>query len=412
MTDNTQWQSPENARSNGPQPPDGAAQGSHGLPPRGAPGWTPPPRAGLIPLRPLDVGTIVGAPFTMLRRNPRPTFGASLLVQLIVQILTAAVVTGVAAIAFSRVTFDINSPDSLGSTENSQLFAGAVAVTALSAVIPALLGVLATGVMQGLLVLEVSRETLGEKLSFRQLWARGRGRLLAVAGYQLLVSAGTIGVVGVFAGIVALIIVAGNASAAAIVIGVLVGLVGGLGIAVLFVWIGTKIAFVPSIMMLERLTMGAALRRSWRLTRGAFWKVFGVTLLVAVVLNFASSIASAPLQFLSPIATSIFSPTGDDTGAIVVLVVGGIITVALTLSVGAIVLVAQSSTAALLYLDQRMRKEGLDLELSRYVEGRQTGADLADPYLRTTPGSERPTGPAGGAGTAGPDRPAGTATTE
>jgi hypothetical protein len=28
-----------------------------------------------------------------------------------------------------------------------------------------------------------------------------------------------------------------------------------------------------------------------------------------------------------------------------------------------------------------MRKEGLDLQLVRFVEGRQTGQDLPDPYL-------------------------------
>jgi uncharacterized membrane protein YciS (DUF1049 family) len=49
--------------------------------------------------------------------------------------------------------------------------------------------------------------------------------------------------------------------------------------------------------------------------------------------------------------------------------------------VTAVGLVLQSATASLLYLDLRMRKEGLDLELLRYVEARQTGAEVADPYL-------------------------------
>jgi len=52
---------------------------------------------------------------------------------------------------------------------------------------------------------------------------------------------------------------------------------------------------------------------------------------------------------------------------------------------GAIALVAQSATPALLYIDIRMRKEGLDLELLRFVEARQTGdTSVVDPYLVTS----------------------------
>ena len=47
---------------------------------------------------------------------------------------------------------------------------------------------------------------------------------------------------------------------------------------------------------------------------------------------------------------------------------------------GAFGLVVQTVTAALLYLDQRMRVEGLDLTLARYVDDRQRGATTADPF--------------------------------
>ncbi|MCU1402338.1 MAG: integral rane protein, partial [Microbacteriaceae bacterium] len=50
-------------------------------------------------------------------------------------------------------------------------------------------------------------------------------------------------------------------------------------------------------------------------------------------------------------------------------------------SIGAVV---QSATVARLYIDLRMRKEGLDLERARFVEARQAGAtDLPDPYAQT-----------------------------
>jgi hypothetical protein len=67
------------------------------------------------------------------------------------------------------------------------------------------------------------------------------------------------------------------------------------------------------------------------------------------------------------------------TGAIGSYVVRMIVTVL----VGAIGAIVQSATIALLYIDLRMRKEGLDLELTRFVEARQSGATgLTDPYAR------------------------------
>jgi len=53
-----------------------------------------------------------------------------------------------------------------------------------------------------------------------------------------------------------------------------------------------------------------------------------------------------------------------------------------TAIVSAVGLVVATATTALLYLDQRMRQEGLDLDLARFVERRAAGEQgLADPYL-------------------------------
>jgi hypothetical protein len=64
-----------------------------------------------------------------------------------------------------------------------------------------------------------------------------------------------------------------------------------------------------------------------------------------------------------------------------------------TAIVGAIGSVIQTAAVALLYIDLRMRKEGLDLELVRFVEGRQTGQELPDPYL---PPAQQPAQPPAG----------------
>ena len=57
-----------------------------------------------------------------------------------------------------------------------------------------------------------------------------------------------------------------------------------------------------------------------------------------------------------------------------------LVVVAITAVVGAIGAVLTTAAASLLYIDRRMRTEGLDLELQRHVELRATGAAGTDPY--------------------------------
>jgi hypothetical protein len=46
----------------------------------------------------------------------------------------------------------------------------------------------------------------------------------------------------------------------------------------------------------------------------------------------------------------------------------------------------QASSTALIYIDLRMRKEALDLQLIRFVEARQVGDDsITDPYATPLP---------------------------
>ena len=99
MTDNNVWQPPSGpanpppagvAGAPAPTPSPygvGAPQYGERLPGGAAPGWTPPPKPGLIPLRPLAFGTLLGAAFQVMRRNPRPTFGIALLLNGLVMLL-------------------------------------------------------------------------------------------------------------------------------------------------------------------------------------------------------------------------------------------------------------------------------------------------------------------------------------
>ena len=356
-------------------PGDASRPTTPAMPPIAPLGWTPPPKPGLIPLRPLDLGTILGAAFRVLRRNPKPTFGAALLIQGSVYLLLILVVTGATFGAFSRI-------GSSSARNADQITAGATGLVVVASIIPGLLAVIASAVLQGIIVLEVSRGAVGEKLTFRALWKRARGRIGALIGWAtMLVLASTV-LIGV---IVAIIVLLGvSFGTGGIIAAVLIGILAFFGLAVVYVWLGTKLALVPSVLMIERMSIRGSIARSWSLTEGYFWRTLGISALVAVIVGVVSQVVSLPLNFIAPIVSSLVDPQGQKGGgAIVLAAVVSVLVIVIAVVFQSITSVVQSATTALIYLDLRIRTEGLDLELVHYVEAKQTGdASVTDPLLR------------------------------
>ncbi len=384
VTDSPQWQPPADLGSpTTPSAPPFAPPAGAPLPPQQqgqqpTPGWTPPPKPGLIPLRPLTLGTLLGASFQVLRRNPRPMFGFALLLTGIVFVFTLLSVGLVTVFAFSRL-------DSASSADADTVAAGSFAALGLSALVPAVFSIVVTAILQGIVALEVARGTVGEKLKLGGLWRAARGRLGALIGWTLLVMAAVIIGITVVAVIIGALVALGGA--VGVGVGILIGILSALGAVVLSFWLGTRLALVPSVLMLERLPLRAAIGRSWSLTTGFFWRTLGIQLLVAVIVQTVAGVITTPLSLVFGFATAFLNPNGDPNAMVGTLVVLYIVTAVVTLIFGAIAAVVQSATTALIYIDIRMRKEGLDLELTRFVEARQAGdSTVPDPYLpRTQP---------------------------
>lgn len=342
------------------------------------PGWTPPPKPGLIPLRPLDLGTILGASLRVLRRNPKPTFGAALLIQGSVYLLLILAVAGVTFNAVSRV-------NSSTSENTDQITAGATGLIIVASIIPALLAVIASAVLQGIIVLEVSRGAVGEKLTLRALWTRARGRIGALIGWASLLLLAVTVVLGAIVLIIVMLSV--SLGTGGIIAAVLIGILAFFALIVAFAWLSTKLALVPSVLMIERLGIRDSVARSWSLTGGYFWRTFGISLLVAVIIGFVSQVASIPLSIVTQLATVLFDPQGQKgSGVTALLLTVGVLAVVIAVVIQSITSVVQSATTGLIYLDLRMRKEGLDLELVRYVEAKQSGNSSAvDPLSHRAP---------------------------
>jgi len=394
VTDNTPWQSPSGAGAasiptpygaagNGSIPPPavagadggigtGAGSGAGGGTGTGA-GWTPPPKPGLVPLRPLAFATILAAAFQVMRRNPGPTFGFALLITGAIVLLSGVVIGLVTVFAFSR-TFNAAAEDI------DTITAGSVALVILAAIVPVVLSIVVSSILQGIVSLEVARGTLGEKLKLSGLWRSARGRIGALIGWSLLVTTVVLITFVLVAGLIGALVALGGP--AGIAIGVILGLLAGLAAIAGFIWLGTKLALVPSVLMLERTRLADAVRRSWSLTNGFFWKTFGIIVLVSVIVQTVASIISFPLNLIAGFGSALIDPSGSSEGFLVISTIVLVLSVVISVVFGAIALVAQSATPALLYIDIRMRKEGLDLELLRFVEARQTGdASVIDPYL-------------------------------
>lgn len=385
MNESHQWQPPVGSTGSGESAGDAPAvppAGGAVTPPSGpaasgdstTPGWTPPPKPGLIPLRPLDLGSILAAAFKTLRHNPRPTLGTALLVQGVVTVISIGVIGLVTFLTLSRI-------DNATGEARQELIAGSIGTIILSAIIPVLLSLAASALVQGVIVLDVMRASLGEKPRLRQLLRMAHGRVWALIGWTALVSL----VLLVGFGVLALIVVGigfAIGGIGGVLAGVLLGLFLGLGAVVLSAWIYTKLSLVPSVLMAERTSIRGAMARSWALTQRSFWKTFGIELLVAVMISVATQVITTPISFVGGLLTSLADPNGQNPATSATSVIGiYVVVTVITVVVSAIGAIVQSATIALLYIDLRMRKEGLDLELARFVEARQSGASgLVDPF--------------------------------
>ncbi|WP_430646013.1 hypothetical protein [Agromyces sp. GXS1127] len=331
----------------------------------------------------MGFGTLLWAPFRTLRRNPAPVFGTGLVVQLASAVATAAVFVPFLVLAIGRI-------ESASAEDLDAVMSGTIGWLILLTLVPIAVGVVAGAFLQGVMVVEVASGTLGEKLGFGALWRRAAGRIGPLIGWTLLVGVVVLGVVALIVGIV--VVTALISPDAFAVLGVVIVVLLLLaGIAVLGAWLGTKLALVPSVIVLERAGIAGSVRRSWQLTTGYFWRTFGLILLVGLIVStIAQTVVQVPMLG-GTILAFILDPTAGATYEAVTIgttVVGTV----LSILIGAIVAVVQAALIAVIYIDLRMRSEGLDLELERHVEAREAGVPVTDPFGPAPAGPAAPTG--------------------
>lgn len=316
-----QWQSPSGATPPPmpppPPPPSYQAQ----------PNWKVGlGRPGVIPLRPLNLTDILDGAITAMRRHWRMIFGAAA----VTAVLTAAI--NLVGLLLVDTSAELEQIRDLGPAATDQelmnqmlgLLGGTLASTSIT-LVATLLG---TTVLTGFLTVVMGKAVLGKPVVFKEAVQEALPRLLPLLGLTVLYTL-------------------------AIMVAAIFCLVPAI-IPYTF-WALASPAFI-----LERGTVREAFRRSVKLVSGMFWRIFGILLLATVISSFLASIISLPFSFGAFL--SIFGDLEQvyipSTGDLILQSIGTVIAQTIVGPFTALVTV-------ILYIDQRMRREGMDIELAR-----------------------------------------------
>ncbi|TWE12054.1 hypothetical protein [Rudaeicoccus suwonensis] len=326
-------------------------------PPQGPPGYYPgpppgqwlAPKPGVIPLRPLRISDMFEGTFATIRGNPGATLGLAAVVAVVMAIPSIATVLVVG-----------NLVPTISESNGNSVRIGPQLAEYPSTIFTSLGAVLLTG----MLTVVLSEAVLGRRITIGETWQRIKGRILPLIGLMLLLGLASFLAIAIVIGIVVVLLLTGQ-TVLAIILGVVLFIV--LLLAVLYTFFRASLA--PAALVLERLGPVEAIRRSFTLTNGSFWRVVGILLLTQLIAGVASSIITGTVGVvvgITSIPTSSTSTVGLSITAVIAIELAALVTSIFTAPFTA-------GMTGLLYLDQRIRKEALDVTLMAAAQQNRPG---------------------------------------
>jgi hypothetical protein len=275
------------------------------------------PKPGVIPLRPLALSEILDGAFTVVREYPKVTLGLSAIVVTTTQLLSFAVAANA---RLSQGYGDQNSSFSRSGTPFST-----------ASIVTIVIGAIGQVILAGMLTSVMGDAVLGRPTTIGETWRKVRPR------FWVLIGAALVGGLVPFLGLIACIVPG------------------------VFLW-GAWSFMTPAV-VLERVGVRQSIRRSWRLAVPDWWRVFGVRALAVVIASVIKAVVVFPATLIavgSTVASGRVASGGMGLVPLAVITIGGTIG-------GIITAPFTSGVLALLYIDRRMRSEGLDVTLAQTV---------------------------------------------
>lgn len=320
-------------------------------PPQGGWGYQQPvvAKPGVIPLRPLGVGEILDGAVSTMRAHWRTALGLTIGVAAVVQLCSVLI-----------QHYLLPEPTQIdsGASPSEQLHQSvdSLRTTLLSLGPVYAITLIGTIFTTAVLTMVVSRSVLGRPVTLADAWREARPQLPRLLGLSLLlpVTYAAVMTIGLLPGV----LVGGSEGAG-------LAALGGLAAVVVVLWLWICFSLAGPALMLERQGIAAALRRSAKLVKGVWWRIFGITLLALLLTALVSGLIDLPFNAAAMMAdgkgiSDLVSSKTPEFGwpYLIISGIGAMLTSALTYPFTA-------GVTVLLYVDQRIRREALDIDLAR-----------------------------------------------
>lgn len=293
---------------------------------------------GIIEPRPLSLGDVLSSTFRAVRYAPMTMFGLTLVVMAVAELLGL----GISFVLIRQVS-SVNPQDDLG---------GIASLIGLSVMTTMLATAVATIVVQMGLAFTVHEAVFARRTTPAAALRRLRSRTGAALAFSALTGLGYLVVIAVVGIGVSALVAAAEDSGWLMLVLVVPAVVAAL------LWISVRLLLAPCAIAIEKAGPIQAIRRSWTLTRGLFWRTLGIYLVASVIISMAASTVSSVFSFAGAMIGM-----GDMTVGMIVTTTASTL-VSLVLSVP-----LTTAVVTLLYVDARIRREGYELQIAEALYG-------------------------------------------
>ncbi|WP_042389479.1 hypothetical protein [Streptacidiphilus melanogenes] len=335
------------------------------------------PKPGVIPLRPLNVGEITSAIFTTIRYNFLAVYGPPLLTG-----LGCLAIFGIfGAIEWPPLhSFWVDARDNVNvegwHPSHSEIANAAFAfggifllffLCSFAIYVAASLGSVAT----------LRHAVVGRRVGLRQAASESLPSLWRLLGALLLVQLLCVIPIIVVVSLVLLLAFSTGSVAVAVLLSILcyLGAIAGM------IYVQIRLVPLSATVILEGKRPVEAIKRAWRLNEGAWWRSLGVTLLVALIGSAFEFVVNQVLSIFSVGVVGLGANTNADPTSPTFArdqLISMMALYAVMLPVGLVLSLVTSPLIpmahGLLYIDRRIRRESLDIQLAEEADVPFAGA--------------------------------------